>query len=153
MIELLPALAAGLLGGAVMLAFQFGVTARIRGFDFLLLWASLMALEGRRSIGVIVHFLVSAAVAVLYAMGFAVADVSDAGWAWGLVGGVVHWLAAGSFIGVNGGDPDRLRVPGPFGMRLGAAVTLGFLVAHLVYGLVVGVAYFSLSAGGFSAAL
>jgi hypothetical protein len=156
-VELVPALAAGTIGGLVMLFLQ--VVGRSiggpRGFDLTAMWATLLGLPGQRAVGVAVHLVVSAAIAVLYALGFRMAGVSDIGWAWGLTASVIHWIVAGLFVGAAPASGLReTSVPGPFAMRLGGATAVGFLLAHLVFGLIVGVAYFSLhTGGGFDAAV
>lgn len=120
------------------------------------LWSFALGLRGpsARVAGVLVHLLVSVGVAAGYALGFRVAEVTDIGWAWGMVGGVIHWIAGGTVLGVFPGDDVVARSPGPFARRLGPPGSVGFLMAHLVFGLVVGVVYFTLhSSGGMGAAL
>jgi hypothetical protein len=153
-VDLVSALAAGLLGGVLMLLLQIGVsTAGRRQFDLLGMWTSLLAVHGVRVIGVIVHLAVSVAVAVLYALGFAMAGASDYGWAWGLTGAIIHWIIAGSFLGGIPDNDDR-RSPGPFATRLGPEIAVGFFIAHLAFGVVVGMTYFALHpAGGFESAI
>ena len=118
-----------------------------RQFDLLGMWATLLGVGNSPVIGLAVHLAVSAAIAVLYALGFAIAEAADFGWAWGLTGGVIHWIIAGSFVGQIPTD-DVNRSPGPFATRLGGVQGVGFLLAHLAFGLVVGVTYFALRTGG-----
>lgn len=153
-VQLVPALAAGLIGGLVMLLLQAGASATgRRQFDLLGMWASLLGLRELRFLGLVIHLAVSAAVSVLYVLGFRIAGASDYGWAWGLTGGVIHWIIAGSFIGAIPAHDERIS-PGPFGTGLGSQTAAGFLLAHLAYGLVVGVAYFALHpAGGLNSAI
>lgn len=153
-VELVPALLAGVLGGVVMLLLQFGVSATgRRQFDLLGMWTSVLALGGFPVIGLVIHLAVSAAVAVLYALGFGIAGASDYGWGWGLTGAVIHWIIAGSFVGGIPDDDER-RSPGPFATRLGPQIAVGFLLSHLAFGVVVGVTYFALHpAGGLEAAI
>ena len=153
-VDLGAALAAGALGGAVMFLLQIAASAAgRRQFDLGGMWATLVGLGHVPAIGLIIHLGVSAAIAVLYALGFALAGASDTGWAWGLTGSVIHWIIAGSFIGQIPTD-DVSRSPGPFTTRLGAGQAVGFLLAHLAFGLVVGIAYFALhAAGGWGSAI
>ena len=147
-VELVPALAAGALGGAVMVLLQAAASASgRRQFDLGGMWATLVGLRNAPAVGLVIHLGVSAAIAVLYALGFAMAGASDAGWAWGLTGAVIHWIIAGSFVGQIPTD-DASRSPGPFATRLGAGQAVGFLLAHLAFGLVVGIGYFALHSGG-----
>ena len=156
-VELLPAVVAGLVGGVAMLALQLARVgdARARQFDLLAMWARFLALEAQPAAGVIVHLGVSAAIAVLYAIAFRLAGAVDTGWAWGVIGGVIHWIVAGSFLGTVASDRNAATTePGPFAMRAGSTVAVGFLVAHLAFGVIVGLVYFGLhSGGGINAAL
>jgi hypothetical protein len=159
-VELIPLLAAGVAGGLAMLAAQIAASAAGAGraVDLTGLWSALLGLRERGTpvAGFLLHLLVSVGVAAGYAMGFRVAGVMDMGWAWGLVGGVIHWVAAGTFLAVAAGDGGAVaaELPGPFARRLGPGGAVAFLVAHLLFGLVAGVVYFALhSAGGVQAAL
>ena len=118
-------------------------------FDILEMWATLLALPaGLAAAALPVHLAVSAAIAVLYALGFGLAGAVDSGWAWGLIGGIVHWIVAGTFLGtVPARDDGSMDTPGPFAMRTGSAGALSFLAGHLLFGLVVGIAYFAFHPG------
>jgi hypothetical protein len=151
-VELIPVVAAGLAGGLAMYAIQLAATA-VRPadvFDVGALWALLLNLRGPSAqlTGLAVHFLVSVGIAGGYALGFAAGGVTDNGWAWGLIGGVIHWIGAGTFTALV---PRAEGVPagsrGGFGGQLGAG-PLGFLMAHLLFGLVVGIVYFATHTGG-----
>ena len=155
-VELVPALVAGALGGATMLVLALIGPSRTR-FDVAGLWAQVLGLPSGsgRIAGFVVHLAVSGAVGVLYALAFRLAEATDAGLAWGVVGSVIHWLAAGAYLALRRHD-DRPPAdkPAAFGSDLGPAVALGVLVAHLAYGAVFGVAYFALHpSGGLGAAL
>lgn len=150
-VQLGPAIAAGLIGGALMAVLE---RLPMRGrasasFDVLDMWSTLLALRGGLRLGALpIHLAVSAAIAVLYAVGFRIAGASDAGWAWGLAGALIHWLIAGTFLaGVPSSDDGSFRAPGRFAMNHGATGSLMFLAGHLLFGVVVGVAYFALSPG------
>jgi hypothetical protein len=118
------------------------------------MWARFLGLDGVRVAGLLVHLAVSVAVAAVYALAFRLAGASDAGWAWGLTGSIIHWVVAGTFLGGAPGDGDeRISGPGPFAMRLGAPAAVGFLIGHLAFGLLVGITYFAVHpAGGLDAA-
>jgi hypothetical protein len=152
-VHLGSAVVAGLIGGLVMLAVQIGGSTVGRPFDVVAMWSRLLAVETRGA-GLLMHLAVSAAIAVIYAIVFRIAGASEAGWAWGLTGGVIHWIVAGSFIGAMPGDDARGDGPGPFAMRLGSSAAFGFLVGHLAFGTIVGIAYFALHPeGGFLTAI
>jgi hypothetical protein len=147
-VELFPAVVAGLAGGVVMVLMQVAATATARQFDLLGMWATLLAIETMPVVGLAVHLAVSAAVAVLYAIGFRIAGAADYGWAWGLTGAVIHWIIAGSFLNAVPDSGQRLASPGSFAARLGAPAAVGFFLVHLAFGLVVGVVYFALHPDG-----
>jgi hypothetical protein len=157
-VELFPLVASGLSGGLAMIAIQVvASTSRPGGvFDATGFWSHLLRLPERTEpvAGLLVHLLVSIGVAGGYALGFRAAGVTDTGWAWGLVGGVIHWVVGGTILGVLPTDDSAVHLPGAFARRLGPAGAVGFLAAHLVFGLVTGVVYFILhSEGGINAAL
>ena len=134
-----------------MIVIQIGAAtiARAASFDLLLMWARFLALPDSRAAGLVVHLGLSCAIAAVYALAFGLAGVSDAGWAWGLTAAGIHWLVAGLFLGaVPDAERDGPSGPGPFGMRVGAGFPVGFLIAHLVFGVVVGVVYVALHPGG-----
>jgi hypothetical protein len=107
-VELLPALAGGLLGGVVMAVLQLLLApTRWAGFDLLNMWARFVGFDGQRAVGLVVHLAVSAAVAVVYAIGFSVAGASDAGWAWGLAGAIIHWIVGGLFLAAVPADEKQ----------------------------------------------
>lgn len=131
---------------------------RQAAFDAAAFWSHLLGLPGQsaRVAGLVIHLLVSIGVAAGYGLGFTLGGVADSGWAWGLVGGVIHWVAAGVFIAIVpvDGEATATASPGPFGRRLGPSGSLGFLAAHLVFGLVAGFTYLLLhSSAGIDAAL
>jgi len=155
-IELVPVLGAGIGAGLAMYAVQLAGSAvrRPEAFDAAAFWSSVLRLGGRdpRIAGFFVHLLVSIGVAAGYALGFRLGGITDAGWAWGLVGGIIHWVAAGAFVSVVPRDASEVS-PGVFGRDLGPSGGYAFLAAHLVFGLVAGFLYLLLhSSGGLSAA-
>jgi hypothetical protein len=157
-VELTPVLAAGLVSGIAMLAAQIAAAGRLAAFDIVAFWSVLLGQQGPRAglVGLVVHLLVSVGVAAGYALGFRVGGITDMGWAWGLIGGVIHWVAAGAFVAIVPGGTETATAPSPgaFGRQLGPNGGLAFLAAHLVFGLVVGIVYLALhSSGGLGAAL
>jgi hypothetical protein len=111
-----------------------------------------------RVFGELFHFVVSLAVAVYYAAGFQLLGATSHLWAWGALGGVIHWLVGGAYMAFV--PQMRLRsgtafaAPGAFALGLGRRDLIGFLVAHLAYGVVFGISYGILhSQGGLALAL
>lgn len=153
-LALVPAIAAGVLGGLAMIAVRRA--ARAAGaelrMDVIRLWGAFVGARGPddRVFGWIVHVLASAVVGVLYAIGFQVAAASDRLWLWGLLGAVIHSAIAGVVIGFS---PPMYREetsprPGPFARNFGVTDVIGFVAGHFVYGLTVGIAYAFLRPGG-----
>jgi hypothetical protein len=151
--ELGPAIAAGLVGGGVMVLLLYAgramMPAQMR-MDLLLLLGGMMGLRGPAGYasGLMMHGVSSAAFGVLHAAVFASADIDDAVLAWGIAFGAVHALATGMALGMMPAvHPEiragRLAAPGPFALSLGAPTALGFLVLHLVFGGLVGILYAS----------
>ena len=66
--------------------------------------------------------------------------------AWGILFGVVHWVIAGMGMGMMGTMHPVMRsgemmAPGPFVKNLPMMNVMGFLMVHVIYGLVVGRIY------------
>ena len=155
-LELLPVLVAGVLAGLAMFVAQSAIGSGSGAPAFVVgYWSGLLELRGGAATigGFVVHLLVSVGIAAIYALAFSLGAVADAGWAWGFLGGVIHWVAAGAFVGLVPAAAAA-RAPGPFGRQLGQNGALAFLASHLVFGLVVGSVYLLLhSAGGLDAAV
>ena len=120
-----------------------------------LMWGRLARMRGAAVgiVGTLIHLGVSAAIGVLYAVAFALADVRNVASLWGLVGASIHWTAAGVFMGavfprLHPDVPHGHPRPGFFVTRLGRADFGAFLVGHLLYGLTFGTLYPYLWAGG-----
>ena len=70
--------------------------------------------------------------------------------AWGILFGVVHWVIAGMGMGMMGTMHPVIRsgempAPGPFVKNLPMMNVMGFLMVHVIYGLVVGRLYQALA--------
>lgn len=147
--ELVPALVAGVAGGALMLILR--VVLRAAGADLRMdlpaMWGTLLRLDApaARRAGLAVHAVASVVIAVLYAIGLRLLGATDGLLLWGAVGGLVHWLGAALFLAivppVPAAIPEGSRAPGPFARGFGVADVLAFLAGHLLYGAAVGAAY------------
>jgi len=65
---------------------------------------------------------------------------------WGLLFGLVHWAIVGVGLGMIGMihplmKRGEMQAPGMFAKNLPAMTVMGFLMLHLVFGLLVGVLY------------
>ena len=73
-------------------------------------------------------------------------DLTSALVAWGVLFGFVHWIIVGMGMGMIGAMHPLMRAgqmtaPGPFVSNLPKPTVVGFLMVHLVYGLVVAALY------------
>ncbi len=65
---------------------------------------------------------------------------------WGLLFGAVHWLISGMMLGMMPVMHPLVRAgslenPGPFVLSMGATTAMGFLMLHLIFGVLVGAFY------------
>jgi hypothetical protein len=147
--RLWPAVFAGLVGGVVMSMLDWMMKPMGMRMDPHHMWGTMMKLHGGvgYAMGFVVHMVMSAAIALLYALFFAFigADASVL-WAWGLLGGVIHWAIAGGMVmpmvpAMHPEIPETEPAPGAFVKNYGALDASGFLMTHLAYGVVVGLIY------------
>lgn len=155
--ELLPALAAGLVGTAAMtILMTMGRSTGMTSMDIALLMGSMFTDdEGRaRRIGTVLHWMMGTVVfGIAYGLLFVALD-SDAV-VTGLLIGMVHALALG-LVGLpmmgaihprmrGGGGELVLARPGFFGVGFGAGTPVGLLMGHAVFGAVVALVYAALA--------
>jgi hypothetical protein len=167
--EFWPAVLAGLAGGLVMTAMMTMMQkAGKTEMDMVLIQGAMFTGERSRAkaIGLMMHLVVMSAVVFgsIYALLFAWLGV-DSGNAWwvGAVIGIVHGLIAGMAMAMMPamhprmharaataptatGSPVELEPPGFFAKNYGAATPPGLVMAHVVYGLIVGLVYALLAA-------
>lgn len=151
------ALIAGLIAGMAM---EIPMMAMMLGgfpprMNILYTWGTMMGVHGMGALaaGTMVHFVLSAAVGLIYAWGFDfLFNASDNLWLWGLLGAAIHYTIGGMFVAMmpamHPEIPEVQPVPGAFISRLGARDVGHFLVAHAFYGLTFGIAYGFLHSGG-----
>lgn len=139
---------AGVIGGAVMIAF----VAIIRGLggtalDLSMLWGSLFTHDLTGStwvLGFIVHLIVSGLVALVFAGIFE--SIRASNWWIGLIGGaicavVAGFIIAGYHVPVTGEETAAMESPGAFAVNYGAGALITFVIAYLIYGIIVGSMY------------
>jgi hypothetical protein len=144
-----PAVFAGTIAGAIMVGMRMLI--EMAGVDLKLdvaqMWGTMLNMHGTsgRLLGLAIHLLGSAAIALIYAWIFALIGVTDHPWLWGLLGGVIHWVLAGLFMAIapalHPEIPEQRSAPGLFVVNFGMPDVLTFLIGHLLYGLVVGILY------------
>ncbi len=159
--EFWPALVAGMLGGALMTVMRMllRMTAVPLRLNVPRLWSTMVRVHGTagRAVGLAIHIAGSGLLALFFAGAFALADVSNQLWLWGLLGGSILWVIAGLFMGIipmmHPEIPARQPAPGFFVMNCGVPDVVTFFVGHLIYGVVVGIVYALFhSSGGLHAA-
>jgi hypothetical protein len=95
--------------------------------------------------GFLMHLMISALIALAYAWAFE-AIWGEAGWLYGMINAVVHWLIGGMvlpmFDSMNPCVGDgRMKGFGAYGKAHGAMMVVGFFMGHLLYGAIVGWIY------------
>jgi hypothetical protein len=159
--EFWPAMWAGIVGGIVMVLMSMTMKAAGAPMDMniIRMWGTMLKLRGgaMQAAGWMMHLIASAVIALIYAWGFDVLGVEDNLWLWGLIGGVIHWFLGGLFLmmvpPMHPEIPEQRPAPGAFAKNFGMVDVMGFLMGHLVYGLLVGILYaYWHSAGGTNAA-
>jgi hypothetical protein len=155
-VELVPAIAAGVVAGLVMETIVLGMGSlgpRMK-IDMLRIWGTMVGARGtaERVVGFIVHEVLSALVGIIYAFGFVILGIRDQFLLWGLIGGLIHWFVAGWFLGIlpvmHPQMPQRVPTPGIFGRKSGIPDVTALLVDHLAYGLTFGAFYAFLHSSG-----
>ena len=152
-------MAAGVIAGVMME--MATVVPRVAGMDVKLdlhlMWGRMMRLRNPAAglAGTAFHLVISAAIGLLYATGLDfLFDASNNLWAWGLLGGVIHWVVGGLFVGavlpwIHPDISKGVSGPGLLARNFGRRDFLAFSLGHLLYGLTFGVLYpyFSLGQG------
>lgn len=95
-------------------------------------------------IGFVMHLMLSALIALLYAVGFE-RVTHRAGVGVGLAFAVVHIIIGGIVMGMIPGVhpmiPEQMPAPGPFLINMGGAFVAFFVAEHLMFGAIVGALY------------
>jgi hypothetical protein len=149
MFDAVGAIVAGLIGGAVMSALLYmGIAmmpSQMRMNLFLMLGTMLLPVGvAAYVLGAMVHAMMSVAFGLAHA-GVYAAGIEPNAW-WGLLFGAVHWVAVGIGLAMipmlhRGMRDGKIEKPGMFALSLGAMTAMGFLLLHLVFGLIVGLVY------------
>ncbi len=96
--------------------------------------------------GTMMHAMMGIAFALVHTAAFKGLDLTSALVAWGVLFGFVHYLIVGMGMGMIGTMHPLMRTgqmpaPGIFASNLPRMTVMGFLMVHLVYGLVVAALY------------
>ena len=123
--------------------------ARLGGLN----WTDIVGIEGaffaeprtRKAfaIGSAIHLGMCLWIAAVYRLGFRLLGWRPS-WRTGLLGGLIHWFLASLVAGwVSAHHPRRaeLELPGYGGIATGVPTVAGWLISHLVFGVLVGHQY------------
>ncbi len=145
------AILAGLVGGtvmAVMLYMGIAMLPQQMKMNLFTMLGTMVLPAGAAAfvMGAMVHAGMSVAFGLAHGAVFAVADIESSEAAWGLLFGLVHWAGAGMALGmlplmhprIRGGELDA---PGFYALSYPPMTALGFLMLHLVFGVIVGALY------------
>ncbi len=145
------AILAGLIGGVVMAVILYmGIIMlpRQMKMNLFMMLGSMMLPVGAAAfvMGAMIHIGMSLVFGLIHGAVFAVADIDSAEAAWGLLFGVVHWAIVGMALGMLPLMHPRIRsgeidAPGFYALGYPPMTAMGFLMLHLVYGVIVGVLY------------
>ncbi len=145
------AILAGLIGGGVMAAILymgiFMLPDQMKMNLFMMLGSMMLPVGAAAFVmGAMVHALMSVVFGLIHGAVFAAADIDSAEWAWGLLFGLVHWAGVGMALGMLPLMHPRIRsgevdAPGFYALNFPPMTAMGFLMLHLVFGVLVGVLY------------
>lgn len=143
----------GLLAGTIMAAVLYMGRAMMpeqMRMDLFYLLGTMMPLQVDKTMAYLLGAMMHAGASVLFAFAhvgvFELAEINSDLPLWGLLFGAVHWLISGMMMGmmpvlhplVRAGS---LENPGPFALSMGTMTALGFLMLHLLFGVLVGTFY------------
>jgi len=142
---------AGLIGGAVMAALLYmGILLlpRQMKMNLFAMLGTMVLPAGAAAflMGAMMHAVMSVGFGLIHGAVFAAADIDSAEAAWGLLFGLVHWAVVGMALGMlplmhrrmRDGEIDK---PGFYALNFPPMTVIGFLMLHLVFGVIVGALY------------
>lgn len=145
--NIVGAIIAGLAGTIVMTMIM--VMAPKMGMpkmDIVGMLGSMFSADGNPAVGWIIHLMMGAIFAIIYA-GLWATGIGSASIISGVVFGIVHWLGAGLMMGAipmmhTGIKAGTVQAPGVFMLSNGGMMAfMGGLMGHAIYGLVVAIVY------------
>ncbi len=145
------AILAGLIGGAVMAVILYmGIIMlpQQMKMNLFMMLGTMMLPAGVAAfaMGAMIHAGMSIVFGLIHGAVFAAADIDSAEAAWGLLFGLVHWGIVGMTLGMLPLMHPRMRSgeidePGFYALNYPPMTAIGFLMLHLVFGVIVGVLY------------
>ena len=151
MFDVVAAVIAGLGGGAVMIVILYGGIAMMpeqMKMNQLRLLGTMMLPDGAMAYvgGAMIHAVMSVGFALIHVGFYSAFGLENNLVLWGLLFGVVHWTVAGMGMGMMpmmhlGIKNGTIEAPGFFAMSYPMMTSVGFLMLHLVFGVVVAAVY------------
>ncbi len=161
------AILAGLIGGAAMaIILYMGILMMPRQMKmnmFMLLGTMVLPVgAGAFIMGAMIHAGISVVFGLVHGAVFSIADIDSAQAAWGLLFGLVHWVVVGMALGMLPLMHPRIRYAGPrlipaaeasphpeqlldppgfYALGYPPMTALGFLMLHLLFGVIFGALY------------
>ena len=142
---------AGLLGGAIMSVILYMGIAMMPGQMKMNLFYLLGSMMFRQRMmiygaGAMAHAAMSIAFALAHVGVYQAFDLDSQLVAWGLLFGFVHYLAVGMALGMMPIMHPRIKsgeiqAPGAYALGYPRGTAMGFLMLHLLYGVLVGAFY------------
>ena len=96
--------------------------------------------------GAMMHAMTSIVFGLVHVAFYNAFDLESSLVAWGIVFGLVHWFITGMMLGMVSMMHPLMRVgrmdaPGAFALGYPRATAIGFLMLHVVFGILVGAFY------------
>ena len=100
--------------------------------------------------GAMMHAMMSIIFALVHVAFFTAFDLDTSLAAWGIVFGVIHWMVSGMGLGMMPTMHPLIRrgemaAPGAFALSYPSMTAMGFLMLHVVFGVLVGASYSALA--------
>ena len=148
------AVVAGLIGGTVMSVLLYmGIAMMPRQMKMnLFLMLGTMVFRDKTmayAAGAMMHAMMSVVFGLIHVAFFVAFDVETSLAAWGLLFGLAHWMVSGMGLGMIGTMHPLMRrgemaAPGAFALGYPSMTAMGFLMLHVLFGLLVGTVYAAL---------
>ncbi len=145
------AILAGLIGGGVMAAILymgiFMLPDQMKMNLFMMLGSMMLPIGAAAFVmGAMMHAGMSVVFGLIHGAIYAAADMDSDEAAWGLLFGLVHWAVVGMALGMLPLMHPRIRsgevdAPGFYALKFPLMTAMGFLMLHLVFGVIVGALY------------
>ncbi len=146
-----PAIGAGILSGtimAMMLYMGIAMMPRQMKMNLFLMLGTMMVRDTKMAYvaGAMMHAMMSIVFGLLHVAFYQAFDLESSLVAWGIVFGLVHWFVTGMMLGMVPVMHPLMRAgtmdaPGAFALGYPRATAMGFLMLHLVFGILVAAFY------------